>query len=125
MLKTAALLKKSTLEEIGDGEGGDDIGGVEIAKKSGKLKGQKTSKSQKLSKSRKSKGEKSKKLSKSGNSPNFDAKDSGPSFLTPKARSAFNCLQLAFTKPRFFDILIWNVTLGSKLMYQAMSLVVC
>ena len=55
-------------------------------------------KSQKLSKSEKSKGKKSKKLSKSGNSYNFDAKNSGPSFLIPKTRSAFNCLRLAFTK---------------------------
>ena len=39
-----------------------------------------------------------KKLSKSGNLPNFDAKNSRPSFLTPKARSAFNRLWLAFTE---------------------------
>ena len=94
--------KRSTLEEVGDGKGDDGFGGVEIAKKSGKLKGQKTfksqklAKSQKLSKSGKSKGEKSKKPSKSGNSPNFNAKDSGLSFLTPKTRSAFNRLRLAF-----------------------------
>ena len=78
----------------------NDVSGVQIAKKSGKSKGQKTAKSQKLSKSGNSKGEKSKNLSKSGNSPNFDAKDSGPSFLTPKARLAFNSLRLAFTKAR-------------------------
>ena len=92
MLKTTAPPKKLTLKEVGDGEGGDGIddGSVEIAKKSRKSKGQKTSKSQKSSKSGKSKGEKSKKSLKSGNSPNFDAKNSGPSFLTPKARSAFN-----------------------------------
>ena len=41
MLKTAAPLEKSTLEEFGDGKGDDGIGGVEIAKNSGKLKGQK------------------------------------------------------------------------------------
>ena len=40
----------------------------------------------------------SKKPSKSGNSPNFDAKEAGPNFLTPKARATFNRLQLAFTK---------------------------
>ena len=69
-------------------EFGDD--GVEHAKKSGKLKGQKTSKSQKLAKP--------KKPSKSKNSPNFGATESGPSFLTPKARLTFNRLRLAFTK---------------------------
>ena len=82
-----------------DGFDGD---GVEYAKKSGKSKGQKTSKSQKLSKLRKSKGENSKKPSKSGNLPNFDAKDSGPSFLTPEARSVFNHLRLAFTEAPIF-----------------------
>ena len=79
-------LERSTSKKVGDGEGGDSLGGVEIAKKSGKSKGQKMSKSQKLAKSRilsksgKSKGEKLKKPSKSGNSPNFDAKDSGRAF---------------------------------------------
>ena len=79
---------------------------VEHAKKPGKLKGQKSAKSQKSSKSEKSKGEKSKKLSKSRNSPNFNAKNTGPSFLTPEARSAFNHLRLAFTKApilQYFD----------------------
>ena len=71
-----------------DGFGGD---GVEHAKKSGKSKGQKTSKSQKSAKSGKN-------SSKSGNSPNFGATESGPSFLTSKARSAFNHLRLAFTE---------------------------
>ena len=77
-----------------DGFGGD----VEHAKKSGKSKSQKLAKSQKSFKSGKSKGEKLKKPPKSGNSPNFDTKDTGQSFLTPKARSAFNRLQLSFTK---------------------------
>ena len=83
----------STLEKVGDGEGIDGVDGddVEIAKKSGKLKGQKTSKSQKSSKSGKN-------SSKSGNSPNFGATESGPSFLTPEARSTFNRLRLAFTE---------------------------
>ena len=78
----------------------------EHAKKSGKSKGQKLAKSRKSSKSGKSKGEKSKKSPKSGNSPNFDTKDTGPSFLTPEASSAFNHLRLAFTKAqilRHFD----------------------
>ena len=100
----AATSEKSTSDEVGDGESGDGVGVVEIAKKSGKSKGQETSKSQKLAKSQKlsksgkSKGEKSKKSPKSGNSPNFGATGSGPSFLTPEARSAFNHLWLAFTK---------------------------
>ena len=86
-----------------DGIGGN---GVEHAKKSRKSKGQKLAKSRKSSRSRKSKGEKSKKLPKSGDSLNFDAKNTRTSFLTPEARSAFNCLRLAFTKAlilRHFD----------------------
>ena len=98
MLKTVALSERLTLEKVSDSEGSDGVGSVEIAKKSGKSKSQKTTKSRKLSKSGKSKGEKSKNPSKSGNSPNFDTKDSGSSFLTPEARSAFNHLWLAFTK---------------------------
>ena len=70
--------------------------GVEHAKKSRKSKSQKSAKSQKSSKSGKSKGKKSKKPPKIGNTPNFNAKDTGPSFLTPKARSALNLLRLAF-----------------------------
>ena len=102
MLKMTAPPEKLTLEEVGDGEGGDGVDGssVEIAKKSRKLKGQKTSKSQILSKLGKN-------LLKSGNSPNFGATKSGSSFLTPKARLAFNCLWLAFTKAlifRYFDL---------------------
>ena len=54
--------------------------------KTGKL-----SKSQKLAKSKK-------KLSKSRNSPNFDTKKNGSSFLTPNTRMAFNHLRLAFIK---------------------------
>ena len=75
-------------EVVGFGVGG----GGELAKKTGKSKGQKLVKFRKLSKSGKSKGKKSKKPPKSGNSPNFDAKDTGPSFLTPETRSAFNRL---------------------------------
>ena len=37
--------------KVGDGESGDGIGGIKIAKKSGKLKGQKLFKSQKPAKS--------------------------------------------------------------------------
>ena len=80
---------------VGFGVGG---GGEELAKKLGKSKSQNLVKSQKLSKLGKSKIEKSKKPSKSGNSPNFDATETGLSFLTPKAKTAFNRLWLAFTK---------------------------
>ena len=76
----------------------DGFGSIKHVKKSGKLKDKKLAKPQKLSRSGKSKSKKSKKLSKSGNSPNFYAKNSGPSFLIPEARLAFNCLWLAFTK---------------------------
>ena len=44
---------------------------------------------------------------KSGNSLNFNAMEAGPSFLTPKARAVFNCLQLVFTKASilwYFDL---------------------
>ena len=73
--------------------------GVEHAKKSGKSKSKKTSKSRNSAKS-------GKKLSKSGNSTNFDATEDGPKFLTPDARTAFNRLRLAFTEApilRHFD----------------------
>ena len=62
---------------------------MKYAKKLEKLK--KSSKSQKSAKLRKN-------LSKSGNLSSFDAKNNGPSFLTPKARAAFNRLRLTFTK---------------------------
>ena len=39
-----------------------------------------------------------KNLSKSRNLSNFNTKNNGPSFLTPKAKTAFNRLRLAFTK---------------------------
>ena len=78
---------------------GFDIGknGMEHAKKSGKLfksgksKSKKTSKSWNLAKS-------GKKLLKSENSTNFDTIEAKPKFLTPDARTQFNCLRLAFTK---------------------------
>ena len=72
MLKMAAPLERLTSNrlEVGDGEGGDNIGGdsVEIAKKSGKSKSQKLSRSQKSAKLGKN-------SSKSRNSLNYDAKD--------------------------------------------------
>ena len=80
----------------GDGEV-DEFGGngVEHTKKSGKSKDQKTSKSQKLAKARKL-SKSIKNFSKSGNLPNSGTIETGPSFLTPKAKSAFNRLLLAF-----------------------------
>ena len=81
-------------------------GGGKKIKKSVELKTRKLSKNLKLSKSRNLKGEKlftfqksarsGKKLLKSGNSSNFNAKKNEPSFLTPNARAAFNCLWLTF-----------------------------
>ena len=107
MLKTDAPLERLISEGVGNGEGGDGVdgGGVEIAKKSGKSRGQKMSKSQKSAKSWKL-SKLGKNSSKSGNSPNSGATKTGPSLLTPEARSAFNCLRLAFTKApilRHFD----------------------
>ena len=93
----------------------DDVNvGDKLIEKYGKLlKTRKTSKGQKLFKSENSKGKKSsksrklaksrKKLSKSENSPNFNPKNNGPSFLTSKARAAFNCLRLAFIEALIFQ----------------------
>ena len=63
--------------------------------KSINLKGEKLSKSYNLAKSKK-------KLSKSENSPNFNIKENGLSFLTLNVKIAFNCLQLTFTKALIF-----------------------
>ena len=88
-----------------DGFDGDN---VEHAKKSRKSKNKNLAKSQKLAKSRKlPKSGKSKNLSKSENLPNFSTKDGRPSFLTPKARSAFNRLWLAFNKAQ----ILWHFDL--------------
>ena len=87
-------------DEVGGVESGDEL----IVKCRKLSKTRKTSKVQNLSKSQKL--AKSKKPSKSGNSPNFGTTESGPSFLTPKARSGFNRLRLTFTKApilRHFD----------------------
>ena len=98
MLATNKLLgaRVLTANEVGDVEGSNRS--KYMKSKTGRLESQKSAKSQKLPKSGKSKDEKSKKPSKSGNSPNFNIKNSGPSFLTLKTRSAVNCLPLAFTK---------------------------
>ena len=98
MLKTTRSLDVSG-PEIGNddsevvkfGVGGSE----ELAKKSRKSKGQILFKSRKSAKSRKN-------LSKSGNSPNFGTTKTGPSFLTPDAREAFNRLRLMFTKALIF-----------------------
>ena len=89
--------------------GGND---VEYARKSKKSK--KLSKSQKLSKSGKSKGEKSKKPSKSRNSPNINATEAGPSFLTANAEKAFHCLWLAFTKALILQLFDWEYHIWIK-----------
>ena len=100
MLKTATLLEKLNFNrlEVNNDEGGGGNNRVELAKKSEKLKSQNLAKFRKLSKSEKSKSEKSKKQLNSENSPNFVATETGPRFLTPDARIAFNRLWLAFIK---------------------------
>ena len=125
MLKTTGSPDVSK-PEIGNGNGGIigiDVGGSgeELAKKSGKSKGEKL---KKLSKFRKS-AKLGKNLLKSGNSPNFGATEAGPNFLTPKARAAFNRLWLAFTKALIFWHLIHNATFGLRLIHWAMLLVGC
>ena len=94
--------------KVGNNKGDISVGSDSIkhAKKSRKSKAQKLLKSPKLSKSWKSAKSK-KKLSKSWNSLNFNAKENEPSFLTPKAKMAFNYLKLAFIKALilwYFDL---------------------
>ena len=109
--------KVLTVNKTGNIKGSDRLsdGSKYVEPKTRRSESQKLAKSQKLSKSRKSKGEKSKKPSKSGNLSNFDIKNSGSSFLTPKARSAFNRLRLTFTEALilwYFDLkcYIWIKT---------------
>ena len=83
------VLAADEIDSVGDGGDGSSDGSKRVEPKTGR------SENQKLSKSGNSEGKKlakSKKLLKNGNLPNFDAKKAGPSFLTPKARSAFNRL---------------------------------
>ena len=94
---SAKVLAVGEVGDVGNGDGSSN-GSKRVEPKTRRSESQKLAKSQKSSKSGKSKGKKSEKSSKSGNLSNFNAKNSGPSFLTPKARSAFNCLRLAFTK---------------------------
>ena len=99
----ARMLAADEVGSVGGGGDGSSDGSKRVEPKTGR------SESQKLSKSGNSKGKKSaksKKPSKSGNSPHFNAKKAGSSFLTPEARSIFNRLWLAFTKApilRHFD----------------------
>ena len=97
MLKTSTPLEKliSNRLKVDDDEGDDGIDSIEIAKKLEKLKGQKLFKSWKPAKSGNN-------LSKNGNSPNFNAKNSKPSFLTSKTMASFNRLRLAFIKALIF-----------------------
>ena len=97
----ARVLVADKIVDVESGDGSSNRS-KHVEPKTRRSKSQKLAKLQKLSKSGKSKGEKSKKPSKRGNSLNFDAKDSGSSFLTPKARSAFGCLWLAFTEAPVF-----------------------
>ena len=71
--------------------------GIEHAKKSGKLSKSRKSKSKKIFKSR-NLAKSGKNLLKSGNLTNFDAIKPKPKFLTPNAKTTFNCLRLAFIK---------------------------
>ena len=110
MLKTTVSSQVLVTNEVLAANEVDGIeGGDELIEKCGKLsKTWKLSKSQKLSKLGKSKSEKTsksqnlaksgKKLLKSWNSTNFVTTEGRPKFLTPDTRTAFNCLQLTFTK---------------------------
>lgn len=95
MLKTTILQEDSIFKQQ---EGGDNKidrfnvnRGKKITKKSRNFKNKKLCKPQKLTKSRK-------KQSKIGNLSKFNTKKTKPSFLIIDAKTAFNCLQLAFTK---------------------------
>ena len=105
MLSTR-VLAANEVDNLGIGGNRLSDGSKHVEPKIGKSESQKSAKSLKLSKSRNLKGKKlakSKKLLKSRNSPNFDIKEAGPSFLTPKTRSIFNRLWLAFTEALIFQ----------------------
>ena len=107
MLKTTMSSQVLAANEVGSiGGGGDGLsdGPKRVEPKTGRSESQKLSKSGNLEGK---KSAKSKKPSKSRNSPNFDAKKTGSSFLTSDAREAFNHLRLAFIKAsilRHFDL---------------------
>ena len=91
----------------------DEFGGDSV-KYTKKLK--KNFKSQKLFKSRK-------KPKKRGNLLEFDTKKTGPNLLTFNTKKTSNYLQLILTEALILNILIRNITFGSKLIYQAIQLV--
>ena len=103
MLKTTVSSKMLVANKVlTTNEDGGVESGDKLIEKGGKLlKTRKLLKDLKLFKSRNSKGKKSakfKKPSKSRNLPKFNTKKASPSFLTSKARVAFNRLYLAFIK---------------------------
>ena len=101
----AKVLAADEVGSVGGVGDGLSDGLKRVEPKTRKSKGQKTSKSRKSAKSQKS-SKPRKNPSKSGNSPNFGATETRPSFLTPEARSTFNRLRLAFTEAlilRYFD----------------------
>ena len=100
---SARMFAANEVGDVGDSDRLSD-GLKYVESKTKRSESQELAKSQKLFKSSKFKGKISKKLSKIENSPTFDAKDSGSSFLTPEARLAFNCLPLAFTKA----LILWH-----------------
>ena len=102
----ARMLAANELVNIGSGGDGLSDGLKYVEPKTRRSESQKWIKSLKLFKSGNLKGKisaKSKKPSKSENSPNFDAKKAGPSFLTLEAKSAFNRLPLAFIEAPIYQ----------------------
>ena len=91
----ARVLAANEIGSVGGGGNGSSDGSKRVEPKTGRSENQKLSKSGNLEGK---KSAKSKKPLKSRNSPNFNAKKTDPSFLTPEAGSAFNCLRLAFIK---------------------------
>ena len=103
MLKTTILSQVLATNEVLGAMvlAANEVGDIEDDDRSNNKSKRIKPKPEKSAKSGNSKGKKlakSKKPLKSGNSPNFGATGPGPSFLTPEARSNFNCLRLAFTK---------------------------
>ena len=108
MLKTTILSQVLATNEVLGAMvlAANEVGDIEDDDRSNNKSKRIKPKPEKSAKSGNSKGKKlakSKKPLKSGNSPNFGATKPGPSFLTPEARSAFNCLRLAFTEAPIFQ----------------------
>ena len=102
MLKITIPSKKLIIEWLGvDNNKVNRFGvgknGVRYVRKSGKSSKSRKSKSKKMSKSQ-NLAKSRKKLSKNGNFTNFHFIKDELKFLTPDIRTAFNCLQLIFTK---------------------------